>query len=350
MIADTFLPNTRYSSNQQIVDYVTQVQSTLQQHPKVADVALSTNMPTTLPIEWIDYRVEGQSVPEARRLPHQMSVSVTDNYFDVTQAQLLAGRAFTPSDTAASEPVIVIEHLFAQKQWPNESAIGKRIQLSPKEDGRWYTVVGVVKHIQAFPWGHGYRLTTLYRSYRQAPSHKYVVALKTELPVPQLAETVEAAAKLVDPLLPLTDVRTLNDNINQATAGGHLLADIFIRVALVLLLLASCGIYGLVVRSVKQRRHEFSVKRALGATETAIICSFLWRLGRQLSVGMIVGVLLAVAVLINSDAALPNLQAYFYYVIAWIVVVLTGVIAIASYLPVRKALQQEPLRTLNYDA
>ena len=272
--------------------------------------------------------------------------AVSPGYLETIGAHLLEGRFFTEDE---SRPAVIVDDQVARKSWPGwpqESAIGKRIAVDPSVSGQperrvWVPVVGVVRHMRIRSLVED--LTDqVYMPIRQVPRPTtYVV--KTSGDPADLAGPVRARIREVDAQVPVYDMRPLDEYLVAAKSGQRFTMFLAAAFAVVALVLAFVGIFGLVSYSVNTRQYEFGVRLALGA-QSGQILRFVLREGLLLLMaGVAVGIVIAGTVAQFLQSQLFGVTAFDLptYVIALATISIAGLCAV--WLPARHASLSNPL-------
>jgi putative ABC transport system permease protein len=245
---------------------------------------------------------------------------------------------------------IVIDEEFARRYWPNENPIGKRIQLTPVDEGSpFITVIGVVGRV------HTDRLTVesnrvqAYLSYLQFPLSNMVVVIKSPLEVGNLTALARSEVQAVDKQQPIFNVRTLDRIRSDSIAPERLNMTLVVLFAGLALLLAAIGIYGVISYSVAQRTHEIGIRMAVGAQPRDVL-GLVARQGLTLAlIGVAIGLLVAFAVTRLMTQMLFRVSATDAMTFMFVPLFLFTVAAIASYVPARRAMKVDPLVALKYE-
>jgi len=277
--------------------------------------------------------------------------AASPGFFDAVGARIVAGRGFEESDDERGEPVVVVDERLARLAWPGESAVGKRLRVDPRSNGKpdtWVTVVGVVRHLR-----HR-RLTEEVREQIYFPERQinrnpaaYVVRAASD-PATLAGPIREALAKL-DPALPISEVRPLADYVTAARGAPRFMTILAAAFAAVALFLAGVGLYGVVAYSVTRRRKEFGVRIALGArpwqVEALVLAEGLGVTAVGLAVGLPAAALVARLLRSQLFGVTPQDAA------SWgaAVVLLSGAALLASWLAARRAARSSPLEALRAD-
>lgn len=227
--------------------------------------------------------------------------SVSDGYFETMGARLIKGRTFTPHDGAKGEPVLVINEAFAQRYFPGEDPIGKRLvrlpvgigplgrNLFPR--GTSFRIVGVIANIQQAPLGQPAE-PAMYHSSRQFPFRAMHLVLRGS-DVAALAAAVRTAVRQTDPALALGDIETMAERLRKATAEPRLLMFVLSVFALITGVLAAVGVYGLLTWVVSERRRELAIRLALGARPSSLARSVTLQGVTLVAIGAFIGLAVA---------------------------------------------------------
>lgn len=336
---------------QQRYRFTEHLQSMLSGQPGVQGVTLGCHLPGMYGPMWT-YQIEGQDVPD-KRFPTATRVIVADNYFSVFEIPLLEGRLFDGRDTAESERAVIISQSFAEKHWPGQSAVGKRIGLDREHDPnneKWYSVIGVVREIMYgqpyVPYAH---YNDMYISLRQMPIANMLVAVATEQAPASLSRTLAGEVARVDTEIPVNDVMPLTDRIYRYNAGMVFVSKLFLLMAGLGVLLAASGIYGVIARSVALRTQELGVRRALGASESRILWQLMQQGGWRFAVGAVIGVSIGLLMVQALRSALYGVAGEELTMALAVLVLVGGIVALATLLPARRAVNLSPASALRYE-
>ena len=266
--------------------------------------------------------------------------SITPDYFKTLGTRLVRGRFFTDRDNETATGAAIVNESFVRRFWPNQDPLGKRIRVARVElEGEVVGVVADVKTARMESESGG----ELYTPYAQRPWPAMSIAVRTSGDPMAMANAVRKQLATLDPELPLTLVRPMEDIVADSFAQRRWtlwLLGIFAGIAISL---AAVGIYGLLAYSVEQRRQEMGIRRALGATPRDVLTLVL-REGLMLTIaGIVVG-------LAGSFALTRTLGTFLFHVspidpaiFAATALVFVAVALIASYLPARRAIRIDPL-------
>ena len=258
----------------------------------------------TLPLDssWatrLPFTIEGAAVAETQA-PEAQHISVSTGYFESLRTPLLSGRAFTDHDTTDSEPVVLVNQTFVRRYLRGSDAVGRRIvstamnigPLGTNLPGRVpFRIIGVVGDIQHSPLGR-LQDPVIYHTQRQFPFRSMYLLARGNDPA-AVAAALRTAVRQLDPSLPLSSVRTMDDIVLAAAAAPRLLMFVLTAFAIVTALLSMVGVYGVLACLVNDRRQEMAIRLALGARPRSLAI-LVTRQGMALAAaGILVGLTLA---------------------------------------------------------
>jgi ABC-type antimicrobial peptide transport system permease subunit len=261
---------------------------------------------------------------------------------------LLDGRLFTESDDPRSAPVAIVDERLAERTWPNESAVGRRLGVDPNvtgTPGTWATVVGVVRHIRHRSPVEEVR-EQVYFSSRQVTRNPSVYLVKTGGDPTALVSAVREQLRALDPGLPLYDVRPLSAYVDDARALREFTAMLAALFALAALLLAAVGVYGLVAYSVTERHREFAVRVALGAHAVDVTRLVLGDAATLTATGAGVGLAAAIAGGTWLRRELYGVAPWDPVTVGATVAILATMSLVACAWPARRAIRADPAEAL----
>jgi len=272
---------------------------------------------------------------------------VSPSYFSTLRTLLLRGRAFADADNPNAPPVAIVSQKMAEQFWPGQDPIGKRFRMS-KTANTWFEVVGVArdtKVVNPVPWDIPYFYLPLVQHY----SSHLALQIRASLPPETLAVQVQEVVHAIDPALAVSDVMTMDRQLQGA--NGFFLFKLGARTAgalgVLALLLAVVGIYGVVSYAVNRRRHEFGVRMAIGAQRSDIL-SLILRQGLTLvAIGSAVGIALALAMAHAVSHFLMGVSPRDPLTFIGVPVVLGSVALVACYIPARRATRVDPVIALH---
>jgi putative ABC transport system permease protein len=319
--------------------------------PGVDLAAMTSDLPVTHLSRRRAVNIEGRPDESGKGLFSEIT-SVTPEYFKVLQASLVRGRYFTEDDNTGKEPVAIVDESTARTYWPDRDPIGRRLSMRSfrKDDTStpWCTVIGVIKDIKSDGLDQS-GATQIYRPMYQFPGPRSLslgLTVRTSLSATSLEPLIRREIQTVDPALPIFNVRTMNEVIDGSLALRRFSAELVGVFAVVALLLASVGIYGLLAYTVGQRAQEIGVRIALGAQRNDILKLVLTQGALLAGVGVCVGLILAAVAAPMIAALLYGIRAHDPIVFLAVPLILLGVSFAASYIPARRAARISPIVAL----
>jgi putative ABC transport system permease protein len=330
----------------------------VRQLPGVESASLINHLPIAGDIWGVQFIVDGRPRPKPGDAPTATYRVVYPGYFATMRVPMLRGRDVAEADRLGTPPVVVINEVFARRQWPNETAIGKRIAFDPGTgEPAWMTVVGVVKNDVQADWSAAPReeLFVPYlqdRQYLESDGgHVAEMTLVVRAPCAarascnpsSLAPAVRQAVGSLDRAVPVTEVQTMDAVISGANARPRFTLVLLGTFAVVALVLAAVGIYGVISYAVSRRTHEIGVRMALGATPATIVRLVIGQGMRVVSAGVVAGVVGALALTRLMTNVVYGVRVTDPATYVGVAALLAGVALAASYIPARRATRIDPL-------
>ena len=345
------LPSGTYTDNAKITDFWIRLDGRLMNLLGVQSAALVSGLAPMRPPNMNDTEIEGFVRTEGGPIENvEFYQSVSKDYFATMGIRLMDGRSFDGRDVQGAPNVVVINKTMALTFWPNQNPIGRRVRLGGSKD--WSTIVGIVDDVKNAgldrPAG-----TELYLPYRQPAgggnSDMYVV-IRTQAGDPRsLAGVVREQSNLIDPSLPLADVRLMEDVLSRAQARPRFLTLLLSLFSGVALAIATVGIYGVVSYSVARRTKEFGLRMVLGAQGGDVLGLVMKQGAGMVAIGILAGLVTAFALTRLMASLLFGVTATDLPTFASVTVVLFVVALAACYIPARRATQVDPIQTLRYE-
>jgi putative ABC transport system permease protein len=271
----------------------------------------------------------------------------TPDYFATLGVRLLRGRLFSALDRAGQPKVVVVNEAAARAFWPNESPVGKVVALGQGDFHDGAEVVGVVANvryhaIEAEP------VPDVYLPLAQSYVPGMQVFVRTRNQPENLERVIRREMRVLDPHLPISDVRTMEQSFGEAMWRTRVAAWLFSTFAALALLLTAVGIFGVMAQTVSQQTPEIGVRMALGAQRRDILARVLWRGLLIATAGLGAGAVAALALSRLMTILLYGVEPTDPLTFALVVVVM-GIVALAAcYVPARRAARVDPLVALRY--
>jgi putative ABC transport system permease protein len=260
--------------------------------------------------------------------------------------KLIEGREFASRDSGDSPRVAVISQRFADRYWPGEDAIGKRIRKGGINSNEpWTEIVGIVGDVRYYDFGEAPK-PEIYWPYAQSPDGFFSVIVRTSRDPEAIASTLRSALWSIDPGTPLSEVRTLDalvaDRLSRQRFAG-LLMGLFASAALIL---ASLGMYGVISYWASLRIHEIGVRMALGASRYDILGDVMGKGIKLAGLGVCLGITTTLALSRIVSGLLYGISPHDPWTLCAVSMLLLVVGLIASYIPARHSMNVDPAEAL----
>jgi len=275
--------------------------------------------------------------------------AITPDYFQTMGIPLLKGRIFNDADNWTSLPVVIINEAFAQRYFPNENPIGKRIQpsFSMTNDYPWREIVAVVGNAKMGDLSEDFQ-PEFYMPFAQIPNYNAFV-LKVQGDPLTLVSAVRAVVASLDKNLPLYNIQTMDGYLSSSIAARRFITLLLGLFAVLALVLATVGIYGVMAFSVSQRTRELGIRMALGADRGSVMQLVLWQGARLAFVGVAIGIGTALGLTRVLADFLFEVRATDPATYVAVAILLVVVALLACYIPARRATKVDPLAALRYE-
>jgi macrolide transport system ATP-binding/permease protein len=290
------------------------------------------------------FYVEGQPFTRASDLLTLPTGEVWPRYFETMGIPLLQGRDFTMRDDKEESRYVIVNQTFAQRFWPGQNPVGKHLSRGGP-DGQRFEVVGVVKDGKYWTLGEAPRPFVYFSLARQYGSSVTLVA-HTSVEPQNMINTIRREVATLDPNLPIYDVKTISEHLGLTLLPLRAGAWVAGSFALLALLLAGLGIYGVMAYTISQRTREIGLRMALGA-ESRDVMRLVVRQGMWLAlIGLAIGLAGALVLTRLMSSVLYGVSATDFVTFAGVTLLLGSVVLIACYLPARRAARVDPIVAL----
>ena len=313
--------------------------------PGVKFASFATDSPLSGSWDQIGIVVEGYTPREGERMSCDATWVSTD-YFKALEIPLVAGRDFTAEDRMGSPQVIIVNERLAKHFFGTTNVIGKKIGLDDVPDR---TIVGVVKDAQYITLRHSVRRHFYLPTTQEKVLLNLTLHVKTETDPSIVAESLRAELKVIDPHLPLYNVKTLGTEIDGSLVQERLVTWLSSAFGLLATLLTALGLYGVLTFSVARRTREIGIRVALGAQRRDVFKLIMIRGVVLVAVGVLVGAGASVALSRVMESLLFGVEANNVVTLVGVSVGLIAVALVACWIPARRATHVDPLVALRYE-
>lgn len=306
----------------------------------VSVVALTDWVPFNFNRKTVDTYPDGYS-PQPHESLEVRRADVTQGYFDSLGIPVLAGRDFTRDDDESAPRVVIVDQTAAHRYWPGQSPVGKKLRIF----GGSFTVIGVVRNSK-----HQSMMESpepmIYLSFFQEQDWETIVQMRTRGDPEALIPAVEAAIRQVDAHMPIFDVRSLRET-TQISSSFSVMQTTFATVFAVLaLVLAATGIYGVVAYRTQLRTHEIGIRVALGASRADVLRLVLGHGMRLIAAGLALGLAISFALTQFLRGLLYGVSATDPVTVVIVIALLAMIAVLACYLPAQRALRVNPVNAM----
>ena len=342
------LPDSAYQKNESIIAFFQELLPKIRALPGVESASTVVPLPLSSSNMVTDFDIAEHPLPEGQRAAAPVRIIATD-YFKTVGIPVRRGRTFNEHDTFKSAPVVIVNELFANKIFPGQNVIGKRITpgFSAGEEKPFSReIVGVVGNVKHRSLRTDYT-PEMYLPETQIPFNIVSLVVRTRVSNPtSLTSAIRAQVASLDPNLPLTSVRVFEEYISRSLARPRFNAILLSIFAGTALLLTAIGIYGVMAYSVAQRTNEIGIRMALGAAQSSIFRLIVGQAMAIVGISLVVGVLGAFAATRLLNSLLFGVGAADPLTFAAIVLLISAVAFVAAWLPARRAAQVDPIVAL----
>jgi predicted permease len=348
LTAKLSLPNERYKTPESLLHFYAELPRGVRSLPGIESAGLGSDLPWT----GYDDNLGGFTIQGKLPPPHQEFHAryhmATPGYFRALGIPLVGGRLFTDADKPDAPLVMIINRAMAEKYWPGEDAVGKRVTFEdhPK-DKDWMTVVGVVGDVKDQPNSPGAE-PAFWWPFLQAGygSPNLLLAVRSNADPQLLVGGIRNQVARIDPMLAVADVQTMDKIVTASVATprfAFVLVGLFGGLAI---LLAAIGTYGVIAYAVSQRTFEFGLRMALGARRFDVLRLVLLQAGQLILSGTVIGVLLALVMARGLKSLIYDVSPADPLTFTAIGFAVVAIAIFACYIPARKATEADPMVAL----
>lgn len=339
----------RYAEPESLLNTYRDLWTRLAALPGVTAAGGVSMLPLSQMFAWGPIVLEGRQLPGGVSFVNVDQRTVGGQYFEVMQIPLLKGRLFTEHDTRDTPRVVVIDDRMAAALWPGEEPIGKRMRrggMDADANAPWLTVVGVVGRVKQYTLDEVDSRIAMYHPHMQAASRAMNLVIRTNADPAALSADAASAIRLVDPDLPIYNVKTMSRRVDESLAQRRFVTWLLAMFAALAMTLASVGIYGVMSYLIGQGTRDIGVRVALGATAGRVLRMVMAQGLVIVAWGLALGIAGAVALAGLLQSLLFGVDATDPLTYAVVAASLAAMALLGTYLPARRAARIDPVRAL----
>jgi len=350
LVASYSLPQKQYATQTAVDAFNHEFERRLQALPGVTSAGITSFLPASGYNTNSAFVAEGYVPAKADDLDLATTIQVEGDYFQALGVPLLRGRFFTPDDKPGVQAVVIVGHQLAQRSWPGQNPIGKRLRLGTQNmQTPWAIVVGEVADVKEnspdaplkqqyyVPVDQFETMVGSLASPTDLSGNQGFVALRTALPPEQMENALRATVRAIDPQLPLSQVQTMEHAISDSEAPRRFNTALISSFAAIAVLLAVLGIYSIIAFSVAMRVQEMAIRMALGSQRSGIVRLIMTSGAKLALIGCAIGLVGALAASSLLRSFLFDVSAFDPLVLTCAVLSLLFLALLASLLPARRA-------------
>ena len=346
LTARVSLPAARYADEAAATAFFQLALEKVRQLPGVQSAAAISFLPLAGPGMGTSFNRTDRPTPPDGQLPSTEVRPVTPNFFKTMGIPQRAGRDIDDTDRADAPLVAVVSEELVRRVFPGEDPLGKRIQVAiGRSSGMNVEIVGVVGNIK-FASLDAETRPAVYIPLPQLSIGLATFVVRTDLDPLSLSNSIGGAVRSIDPELPLADVRTMEDVVNLTLARARTVSVLLTAFAVIALILAGVGVYGVMAYSVSQRTQEIGVRMALGATTESVFRLVLGQALKLVVIGVVAGLVIAAMLTQLMKTLLFQTAPLDPVTFGLTAIVLMAVATLASYVPARRGTRVAPIVAL----
>jgi putative ABC transport system permease protein len=341
------IPDARYAQGEQQIRFYDDVLRRTKALPGVRAAGLTSDLPLGGSDSYLGFTIEGRQETKSGQGPDSGFHQVSPDYFRALGIPLLRGRTFDARDLEQAPGVVIVSETLAKRYWPGEDPVGRRVSYGTNDKGEpyWMTLIGVAADVRQKGL-HTDPRPEAYVSYTQWPSRYATLVVRSELDPAGLTAALRREIQAVDPDVPAYDVKTMREVLDGSLASRRFNMGLLVLFAVVALVLAAVGLYGVMAYMVTLRTHEIGVRVALGAQKRDVFHLVVGQ-GMALTLGGVaLGVLGALALTRVLSTLLVGVAVTDPWTFGAVALLLSAVACLACYVPARRAARVDPMVAL----
>jgi predicted permease len=348
LTAGITLDDARYKDADHREAFARELLPQLQQLPGAEFAAISSDLPAS-GAGSVTVRIQGQPELPAGQVLTALDIVVTPDYFRTAGISILRGRPFSEQDNMATPRVLVVNQKFVDRYLHGKDAVGKQVQLEVSgAPAGWSQIIGVVHNVKNYSQTAA-EDPAVYEPFHQRPVGSFSLMVRTKSEPDNLISDVRTLVSKVDAELPLARLSSMSVVIDQQSAGDAFFSRALGSFALMALILAAIGIYGLIAYNVGQRTHEIGIRIAMGARSQDVLRMIVREGIKMTGIGAAIGFAISLplpkifgAIFVDLNASEPRL-----YLVVPITIVAVAILA--TYIPARRAARVDRINALRQE-
>ncbi len=339
-----------YNAPQRQVSFFRESLRKIEQSPEAESVSATSTLPFDFPNQ-IHFVIDGHPAPRPADLPSSDYTVVSPGYFHTLRIPLLQGREFAASDGPNSAPVAIIDTALARRYFPGENPVGQHLRIAKKNrpQDQWIEVIGVVGHVDDF-LGERTPRPHLFEPFLAHPANEMSFVVRARTEATAFASSLRRAIWAVDANQAINSVRTMDRVIADSSQGDNIMAEWMGVFAVIALMMAAMGIYGVLSYLVAQRTHEIGIRMALGAERRSVLRLVMRNGAVLIAVGAGAGCCASILLPRVVGAVISGLGVHqWWMLIAGTTITVLSVALLACYIPARRAMKVDPMVALRHE-
>jgi predicted permease len=342
------LPETKYPKPEQRIAFFENMLERMRALPGVKSVGAASALPLG-GHSGNFWEAEGHPIGPNDKNPVTLQLTVTPSYFDAIGMTFLAGRSFTDQEADLKHiSTAVVNQTFAKYYWKDQSPIGKRVRGQYSTGGPWIEVVGLTRDEKHYGLDQEMK-PSIFIPLRGAPRTSMGIVLRTAIEPQSVVTPARDVLRQIDPDLPMFRVRTMTARLNQSLWSRRAYSWLFAAFAIVAVVLAAAGIYGVISYAVSQRTREIGIRMALGAQPAQVLRETLTAGMTLVSIGVAIGLVAALGAMRLLQTLLFGVSPRDPLIFGGVILGVAAVGLLANFVPARRAASIDPMRALHFD-
>ncbi|HEU4431966.1 MAG TPA: ABC transporter permease [Pyrinomonadaceae bacterium] len=338
----------QFQTDDELIRFYDQVLERTRAIPGVQSAGMINVLPLTSG-PTVAFQIEGRPIVSVDKLAPTDFRNVSPDYFRTMNIPVLKGRAFTAQDDSNAPPRLMINQALAQRDFPNEDPVGKRVTFgTPSGETVWFEIIGVTANVRSLELREE-APPELYFTSKQSLFENMAVVVRSTVKPESIAPALRQAVAEVDRTVPISQVKTMEHIVSESVTQPRFNLFLLGMFSGLALLLSVAGIYGVTAYTVTQRTHELGIRIALGAQVGDVLRMILGQGMAVIAAGIAIGLIAAFALMRLLNSLLFGVTATDPFTFIGITVVLIVAGLLACYIPARRATKVDPLTALRYE-